>query len=40
MDDAANILAFYGDLDTENGVGYAIELWMFKPSKSGRQVKA
>ena len=38
MDDAANILSFYGNLDVDNNVGYAVELWMFKPRKSGRQV--
>ena len=38
MDDAANILSFYGDLDIDHNVGYAVELWMFKPRKSGRQV--
>ena len=38
MDDAANIMSFYGDVDVEDSVGYAVELWMFKPRKSGRQV--
>ena len=38
MDDAANILSFYGNLNVDNNVGYAVELWMFKPRKSGRQV--
>ena len=38
MGDASNIMSFYGDLDVEDGVGYGVELWMFKPQKSGKQV--
>ena len=38
MDDAANIMSFYGDVDVKDSVGYSVEFWMFKPRKSGRQV--
>ena len=36
MGDAANIMSFYGEVD--DSVGYAVELWIFKPQKSGKQV--
>ena len=39
MGDAANIMSFYGDADGNDTVGYAAELWIFKPQKSGQQVK-
>ena len=39
MDDAANIMSFYGDVDVADSVGYSVELWVFKPKKSGQQVK-
>ena len=38
MSDAANIMAFYGTVDVDDSVGYATELWIFKPQKSGKQV--
>ena len=38
MNEAANIFSFYGDIDVNNGVGYAVELWMYKQQKSGKQV--
>ena len=36
MGDASNVMSFYGDVD--DSVGYAVELWIFKPQKSGQQV--
>ena len=36
MGDATNIMSFYEDV--ENSIGYAVELWIFKPQKSGQQV--
>ena len=36
MGDASNIMSFYGEVD--NSVGYAVELWIFKPQESGQQV--
>ena len=39
MSDASNIMSFSGDVDVENSVGYTVELWVFKPQKSGKQVK-
>ena len=39
MSDASNIMSFYGDGDVDDGVGYAVEWWIFKPQKSGKQVK-
>ena len=39
MGDAANIMSFFGDVDGDDSVGYAVEWWIFKPQKSGRQVK-
>ena len=38
MSDASNIMSFKGDEDVIDGVGYSVELWVFKPSKSGQQV--
>ena len=38
MSDASNLLSFFGSVDVENSVGYAVELWIFKPQKSGKQV--
>ena len=38
MTDAANVMSFYDDGDAGGGVGYAIEMWLFKPKKSGQQV--
>ena len=38
MDDAANIMSFHGDVDVEDTVGYAVELWIFNKQKSGQQV--
>ena len=38
MDDAANIMSFYGEVDVADSVGYSVELWVFKPQKSGKQV--
>ena len=38
MSDASNIMSFYGDVNVEDGVGYAVEWWVFKPQKSGKQV--
>ena len=38
MNDAANLMSFYEDMDIDGSVGYAIELWVFKPKKSGQQV--
>ena len=38
MSDASNIMSFYGDLNVEDGVGYSVEWWVFKPQKSGKQV--
>ena len=38
MDDAANIMSFHGDLNVEEGGSYAVELWMYKQQRSGRQV--
>ena len=38
MEDASNIFSFYGDVDVEHSVGVAVELWLFKPQRSGQQV--
>ena len=38
MGDASNIMSFYGDVNVKGGVGYAVEWWIFKPQKSGKQV--
>jgi hypothetical protein len=38
MGDASNVMSFYGDVDVNGGVGYAVEWWIFKPQKSGKQV--
>ena len=38
MDDAANILSFQGDIDSDGSVGYALELSIFNQQKSGQQV--
>ena len=38
MDEAANIISFYGDVDVVDSVGYAVELWIEQSRKSGRQV--
>ena len=39
MGDASNIMSFYGDVDVPDGVGYSVEWSVFKPQKSGQQVK-
>ena len=36
MSDASNILAFY---EGEGDQQYSLELWIFKPQKSGQQVR-
>ena len=36
MSDASNIMSFYQD---EGDHAYSLELWIFKPQKSGQQVK-
>ena len=38
MDDAANIMSFYGEVNAIDSVGYAVEFWMYKAQKSGQQV--
>ena len=39
MSDAANIMSFHGNVDVLDSVGYAVELWIFKPQRSGKQVQ-
>ena len=39
MSDAANIVSFHGNVDVLDSVGYAVELWIFKPQRSGKQVE-
>ena len=38
MSDASNVMSFYGDPEDDEGVGYSVEFWVFKPRKSGQQV--
>ena len=38
MSDASNIMTFSGEVDVQDTVGYSVELWVFKPEKSGKQV--
>ena len=38
MNDASNIMSFYGDVDVKDGIGYSVELWVFKPQATGKQV--
>ena len=38
MSDASNVMSFYGDSEGDEGVGYSVEFWVFKPRKSGQQV--
>ena len=38
MVDASNILRFEGVGNVDVDIKYAVELWIFKPQKSGQQV--
>jgi hypothetical protein len=39
MGDSSNIMSFYGHVDVNDSVGYSVEWSVFKPQKSGQQVK-